>query len=374
MKIRVLHVLHQLAVGGAENGVVNIVNRMDSERFIPMIVTFVPGGKLRERVDESRVKVIEYLNKRLGNDWRLPVQLAKIFRKERPHIVHTHAWGTLCEGWIAVKLARVPVWIHGEHGTMEEKPFNRRIQRYLWRRADQVLAVSGVLANRLATTMHFPRKHIRAIVNGVNLSQFQPGLAVESLRASLKLSRDTRIVGIVGRLEPVKDHATFLQAMAYVVARYSNVCALIIGDGSLNLSLQQQVEKLKLTQHVRFLGRRDDIPQLLNLMDVFVLSSRSEGMSNTILEAMATGLPVVATHVGGNPEIVQDGETGMLVESDNSRELADSIIFLLKNSERRGQMGLAARKRVEETFSLQKMVSKYEELYFSLLSGNSRKF
>lgn len=374
MKIRVLHVLHQLAVGGAENGVVNIVNRMDSKRFISEIVTFVPGGRLRERVDESRVKVIEELNKRPGNDWRIPMQLAQILRRERPHIVHTHAWGTLCESWIAMKLASVSVWIHGEHGTMEEKTFNKRIQRYLWRRADQLLAVSEVLANRLAATMDFPRERIHTIINGVDLNRFRPELPVESLRASLNLSHETHIIGIVGRLEPVKDHFTFLQAMSDVVARHPNVCALIIGDGSLRSSLQHQVEKLKMTQHVRFLGRRSDIPQLLNLMDIFVLSSQSEGMSNTILEAMACALPVVTTNVGGNPELVIDGETGILVPTSAPERLGKAMLSLLSSSKRCTEMGEYGRKRVKTLFSLEQMVANYEELYLSLLPKKQEKY
>ena len=366
MKIRVIHVLHQLAVGGMENGVVNLVNRMDDARFMPEIVTFVPGGELRERVDTSRVKVIDDLNKRPGNDWRLPVQLAQIFRKERPHIIHTHAWGTLCESWLALKLTRMPVWIHGEHGTMQEKPLNKRIQRHLWGKADAVLAVSEVLADRLATTMDFPRERIRAIVNGVNLNRFQHGLDAQSERALLGIHADTPLIGIVGRLEPVKDHATFLHAMAYVVARYPTVCALIIGDGALHSALEAQAEQLDLTSHVRFLGRRDDVPQLLNLMDVFVLSSRSEGMSNTILEAMACALPVVATDVGGNPELVVDGETGTLVPPAAPEQLGEALLSLLCSPTYRAEMGKQGRQRVESLFSLERMVTNYEELYKSL--------
>ena len=372
-KIHVLHILHKLSVGGAENGVVNLSNRMDTSRFSVGIVSLSPGGKLMERVDSSRVSLIQDLNKQPGNDWQLPFQLAKIFKREHPHIVHSHAWGTLVETWLAKMLARVPIWIHGEHGTMQEKPMNRRIQRMVWGRADQVLSVSGVLADRLSETMAFPRESILPLLNGVEISKFQPKNQIKnniSLRDSLKIAPETKVVGIVGRLEPVKDHESFIKAIAYISNnsdsfRNGNLCALVIGDGALTSSMQELSEELGLTKVVKFLGRRNDVPELLDLVDVSVCSSLSEGMSNTILEAMASGLPVVATNVGGNPELVIEGKTGLLVPSAAPEKLGKALTSLLIDPDKCLEMGRKGKERANNHFTLDGMVKNYEDLYQS---------
>jgi sugar transferase (PEP-CTERM/EpsH1 system associated) len=372
-RIKVLHILHSLSVGGAENGVVNLVNRMDTATFSVGIVTLSPGGKLIDRVDTSRVKLIEELDKQPGNDWRLPFKLAGIFKREKPHIIHTHAWGTMMEGWLARIFAKVPLWIHGEHGTMQEKPLNKRIQRFFWGRADQVLSVSAELANRLSKTMDFSRDKILPILNGVDFTRFNHNeLNVKELKDTLKIGENTRVVGIVGRLEPVKDHASFLKAIAFMLKQQTDnlgqneFCVLVVGDGALTTSLKQLAEKLEVSSVVKFLGRRSDIPQLLRILDIFVCNSLSEGMSNTILEAMASGLPVVATNVGGNPELVIDGETGVLIPSEDPQKLGETLVTLLSDPGKCSEMGRRGKERIYTLFTLERMVKDYENLYQNL--------
>ncbi|MBI1923530.1 glycosyltransferase [Candidatus Poribacteria bacterium] len=354
-----------------ENGVANLVNHHNFTCFDPMICTLVGGGALTRRVNTTKVKLIE-LNKSSGNDPRITIQLWRVFKQEKPHIVHTHAWGTLCEGVIAAKLAGVPVIVHGEHGTIECRKKNIWIQRLLWGATDQVLSVSDMLRKELATEIGFPLEKIKPIINGVDTQKFSVFSNKERLKNTLGKSPDDVVIGTVGRLVPVKDYSTFLKALQILLKAGKEFHAIFVGDGPLNGELQCLANELRLSKNVTFLGNRHDIPDLLNTMDIFVLTSLHEGISNTILEAMACGLPVVATNVGGTPEIVEDGKTGILVSVQNPDELAGVIEILIENKELRGKMGKQGRRRVEENFSLERMVKNYEGLYLSLVWAKNK--
>jgi sugar transferase (PEP-CTERM/EpsH1 system associated) len=363
--IRVMHVVHSLQPGGMEHGVVKLVNGLDAARFTPSICSTTPGGALRPLVKPA-VPVIE-LDRRPGNDPKLPLALYRTFRQLRPHIVHTHAWGTLCEGLLAARLARVPVVVHGEHGTLQLKPYQARIQRFAWGRVDRLLSVSSRLAERMSATTGFPVERIDVIRNGVDLSRFGKAPR-DAARRALGLDDATVAIGTAGRLVAVKDQASLIDAAGIVIARGRDVVVLLAGDGPLAADLKAQAAARGIGERVRFLGHRVDIESVFAAMDIFVLSSVSEGLSNTILEAMASELPVVATRVGGADELVVDGETGFLVPSQSPSALAEAIDGLTTQPARRQEMASAARRRALDDFAIERMLQNYGEFYLAMSS------
>lgn len=367
-KIRLAHVSASLHYGGKENGVVNLVNGLDPAIFESYIFTYVRGGALAKRVDPARCRVVE-LGDKLGGDYRLYFKLARAFRRYRIHIAHTHSWATTMEGILGARLARVPIIIHGEHGTIKtDTRLHIHIQRWLWRTTDQVLAVSEMLRENLHKNFNFPQERIRVVANGVDLARFDLAHHGVDYKARLGLPANALTVGAIGRVVPVKAYPIFLQAAKLVCQEIPQAHFVIVGDGPQLDELVNLAEEYAITPRVHFLGARKDVPEILRGLEVYVLSSESEGMSNTILEAMASGRPVVATAVGGNPELVVDGETGLLVPPNNPHAMAAAITKLLRAPEQRRQMGRLGRERVEEKFSLDVMVRHYAKVYLEVFS------
>lgn len=367
-KIRIAHVSASLHYGGKENGVVNLVNGLDPDLFECYIFTYVRGGALAKRVDPERCRVVE-LGDKLGGDYRLYFKLARVFRRYRIHIAHTHSWATTMEGIIGARMAGVPIIIHGEHGTMKtETRLHIQIQRRLWRATDQVLSVSEVLRENLHKKFVFPKERIRVVANGVDLSRFNLSHNGVDYKARLGLPANALTVGAIGRVVPVKAYPVLLEACKLVFQEVPNAHLLLVGDGPLLDRLVQWALDNAMANRVHFLGSRKDVPEILRGLDVYVLSSESEGMSNTILEAMASGRPVIATAVGGNPELVVDGETGLLVPPNDPPAMAAAITKLLGEPQLRKQMGESGRRRVEEKFSLEVMVRNYAKVYLEVFS------
>lgn len=361
--VRVMHVLYALQPGGMEFGVVKLVNGLDRAMVRSSICSTCEAGSMKTHV-AADVPVFE-LGRRPGNDPRLICELVRLFRREQPHIVHTHAWGTLVEGLVAARLARVPIVIHGEHGTLQLKRHQRLVQRVSWWCTDQVLSVSSRLAERMALATGFAPGRIRTIRNGVDLSRFG-SIDRSAARRCLGLRDEEIAIGTVGRLVPVKDQGRLLDAAARLRDLGLPVTTLIAGEGPLRDGLLKQAEERGLGASVRLLGHRHDVEAVLAALDVFVLPSISEGLSNTILEAMATGLPVVATRVGGADELVADGTTGLLVPPRDSASLARALERLIRDSGERAVMGTEARRRARAEFDLPVMLSAYQALYLDI--------
>ncbi|MCI0695588.1 glycosyltransferase [candidate division KSB1 bacterium] len=367
-KIKIAHVSAHLQFGGKENGVVNLVNGLDPDIFESYIFTYVRGGPLAQRVDPSRCRVVE-LGDKLGGDYRLYFKVAREFWRYRIHIAHTHSWATLMEGIVGAKLAAVPIIIHGEHGTMQtESKLHIHMQRWFWRRADQILSVSEALRENLHQTFDFPKERIRVVANGVDLSRFDLSRNGVDYKARLGVPPEALVFGAVGRLVPVKAYPILLKAAKLVFREIPPAHLVIVGDGPLRNELVQLARDYNMLDRVHFLGTRKDVSEILRALDVYVLCSESEGMSNTILEAMASGRPVVATAVGGNPELVSDGETGLLVRPDHPHRLATAIMKLLREPACRRRLGQGGRRRVEEQFSLESMVRNYAKVYLELFA------
>lgn len=365
--LRVMHLLPSLAAGGMENGVVNLCNRFAPDAFGSTICALEQGGALEARLDLRRTGVL-LLRRGFGNDPRVPLKLARLLRRCRIDILHTHSWGTLMEGIAAAKLARTPVLIHGEHGTMETRKRNLFIQRWAWRIPHRILAVCSSLADQLSMVVGFPRERIAVIPNGVDTDRFRPADWKSESRRELGLPDGRLLIGMVARLIPVKDHAGVLHALAALRQGGCDIRLALAGDGPLIEELKQLAELLQIADRVHFLGEIDRVERLYKALDVFVSNSHREGMSNTILEAMACGLPVVATGVGAGPELLADGHAGRLVPPRDVAALTATLRELAERPSQRAALGEAARRRAEEHFSIATMVDAYSCLYSALAS------
>lgn len=362
--VRVMHVMYALQPGGMEFGVVKLANGLDPARVRSSICSTRPAvGNMTSYV-AAAVPVFE-LERRDGNDPALIWRLFRLFRRERPDVVHTHAWGTLVEGLVAARMAQVPFVVHGEHGTLQLRGYQARVQRLVWGRTTRVLSVSKKLAERMAAQTGFPPARITTIQNGVDVSRFSPALR-DAARVELGLPPGTLAIGTAGRLVPVKDHANLIDALALVRNRGGAFTALIAGEGPLRAETEARIAERGLVGQVRLLGQRTDIERVFAALDVFVLPSSSEGLSNTILEAMASGAPVVATNVGGAEELVDERRTGLLVPRQDPDALASAIQWMEADAIRRRDMGIAARAKAETAFSLDRMLKAYDALYLDL--------
>ncbi len=374
-QVNVLHVIETLDVGGAEGVVVDLANHF-SDRFRSTICCLKRSGPMASRLRPG-VEVIE-LGKEEGNDWGIPGRLARILRERRIHVLQSHNWAVFCESVAAGMLVRTPVRVHLQHGESAPPPAGLcgRLKRGLRFRVEEVLsraglhalvAVSEEVKSSLLRERRIPAGWVRVIRNGISLEPARTDQRTQK-RREWGLSPDAFVVMAVGRLAAIKNHALLVRAFARALPAAGRPAALVIaGDGAERPSLERLIEERGLRDHVRLLGVRRDVRDLLLAADVFAVSSLSEGISVALLEAMAAGLPAVATRVGGNAEVVADGETGLLVETGQEDPLARALLTLLGDETVRRRMGEAGRRRVERFFDLKKTVGAFEALYLEVL-------
>lgn len=368
--IRIAHVVDVLALAGMEYGVIKLVNRLDPERFQPVIFCLRHRNEEVKELLASRIPVLEF-RKPPGRNWRLIGRLASAFRSERIDIVHSHNWSTFLYAVAAARLARVPAVVHGEHGKdgTVRNPSRVLASRILARAVDRVCAVSRDLAEEVVRDWRVPPDRVVLIQNGVDLDAFTLKDSNSDLKRSLDLLPEHRVVMNTGGFRTVKDHPTLIRAFALLYKQDPLARLVLVGtgpEGDPRAGLDRLAADLGVADALRFPGVRSDVPRLLEICDVYVNSSRFEGMSNTILEAMAAGRPVVATDVGGNPELVTEGVTGFLVPAGEAEPMAARIGALLADAPLRRLMGAAGRSRIEAAHSMAGMVRAYSELYETL--------
>ncbi|KAF0221830.1 MAG: Glycosyl [Geobacteraceae bacterium] len=366
MRLRILHILHSLQVGGLENGVVNLINRLDPERFTHEICCIAEAGPMTERF--TRLVPVHVIGKGSGADHLLPLKIARVVRRVRPHIVHTRNWGTI-DGVLGGWLGGVRRIIHGEHGRDAADPQGANRRRMQFRRLIDCLVtryytVSGDLRRWLVEEVRLPPHKVTHLMNGVDVDRLRPATDRSIARRHAGFEPGEFLIGTIGRLDPVKDQATLVRAVTLLAARgIHGARALIVGGGPEEAKLKNLAFELGVADRVIFTGERQDVSELMSSLDVFVLPSIAEGISNTILEAMALGLPVVATAVGGNPELVAGGVTGELFAVGDAEDLAHKLAWYMNDRWRCQEQGAAGRRRVEREFSLERMVECYAHLY-----------
>jgi sugar transferase (PEP-CTERM/EpsH1 system associated) len=364
-------VVNSLEAGGLENGVVNLVN-VAAESYRHVIICMTTEGSFRARLKPG--VEIRAMGKRPGKDLRAFGRLIALLRRLRPAVVHSRNWATF-DAVLAARIARAPAVVHGEHGRDISDPNGTNRRRRRLRRAcaplvDRFVAVSEDLHRWLVEDIRISAHKVVTIRNGVEVTRFGALSRVEA-RRRLGIAADRLVVGTVGRLDPVKDQDGLLDAFSRLRSRRPDTVLVIVGDGPCRAQLENHITDLALQDRVLLLGERRDIPEILMALDVFVLPSVAEGMSNTILEAMATGLPVLATRVGGSPELVEDGLTGRLVPPRDPAALAGAIDTYFEDGHLRDLHGKAGRQRAVDHFDLSRMARDYTHLYSTLLGERS---
>jgi len=293
----------------------------------------------------------------------------RLIRRENISLIHAHEFSAIVYGWIVARITGIPFvgTIHGKNYYWEKA--RRRLAYRMVSRAGRLVAVSEDLKQFVVEKVGIPASRILMIYNGVKPDILVSDAEVDSCRAELGLQAGDRVIGSVGSLYQVKGHRYLLDAMPAVLSRHPNTVLLLVGRGELEVSLKEQAKRLGIDRQVRFLGMRQDVPRLLAAMEVFVLPSLSEGLSMAVLEAMASGKPVVATRVGGNPELLDYGKAGLLVRSEDAQDLAANLTKILDDGEMIRAMGRAGEDRVLRNFTMDRMVAQYRDLYWRLVGS-----
>jgi len=360
--MNVLQVVLTLNIGGLERFLLEFVSNLPKD-IQSTIVCLEKKGALGGKFGD--VPVIE-LNKPPGIHLSVAYQLAKIIRGQKIDIVHTHNPAPHFYGSLAGFLTRTPV-LHTKHGRNRPEDHGElALAKISNRLTDIIVAVSDDAADLCAVLEHADRSKIRRIYNGIDLARFAGRVTRKERLLRLGVPDGCVTAGMVGRICKDKDHETLIKSLDYIDCGPSNFRLLIIGDGPLRGEIESLVASRGVGEYVIFTGMRDDIPALLSELDFCILSTNTEGHSITLLEAMAAGLPCIATAVGGNPEVVEDGVTGFLVPHRNPQALAEKISFMVLNSESARVMGEAGRKRVKERFNILQTVKQYMDLYQTL--------
>jgi sugar transferase (PEP-CTERM/EpsH1 system associated) len=372
----IVHLIHRLDVGGLENGLINLINQMPPERYRHAIVCLKDFSNFHHRIKAEGVEIIA-LNKREGKDWRHYVHLYRTLKRLQPALIHTRNLASI-EGQLLALAAGIKLRVHSEHGRdandVDGKNRKHRLLRRLLRPlVGHFIAVSRDLQRWLIDSIGVPVTQVTQINNGVDSMQFHPRLGpAATIGPAGFLCAQAFVIGSVGRMIDAKDFATLVRAFVLLTADGQRplLRLMIIGDGPCRSQCQALLQEAGLRDMAWLPGARDDIAQLMRSMDLFVLPSLTEGSSNTILEAMASGLPVVATAVGGNVDLVQPGCTGALVAPMAPHLLALAINNYCSSPELAKQHGMLARRAVLSHYSVPAMANGYLAVYDALMTGN----
>ncbi len=355
--LRVCHVSLTLCTGGLERLLVDFARHYDRERFELSFVVLQEQGQPAEDIRNLGCEVLSLPLQKLGR-WERFQKMISLCHMLKPDVLHTHNAFPHWYGAIAGTWCRVPAIVHSRHGRRFGQTWKEKLQFAVASRlSDRVVGVSDDTATLCRAVGHLSQKKVTRIWNGIDLNRFVYRVP------------NAKPVGIsVGRLSAEKDFPTLIRAVSLVREALPEFQFYLVGDGPERNRLERLSQELGLDGCLHFLGERQDVPDLLAASTVYAGSSLTEGISLTLLEAMAVGLPVVATQVGGNPEIVIPGETGELIETGDSHALAKEILKLCLNPWQAESYGRNGRSRVERHFSIQGMVRQYESLYQTLLT------
>lgn len=368
MSTSILYLITELSTGGAQMALLRLLQELDRERFTPSVACLYNGdGAVAQEIRALGIDVFDaqmHHKVDLAAMWRL----YRHIRRVRPAILHTSLFHANLPGRVLGRLAGLagtlaPIVICSERTMAMESEWRYRANRWTIGLVDRVTAVSANVRDFCVSHIGLPAEKLVVIPNGVDLPE-GPLASSEAARAELGLPPDGPVIGAVTRLDPVKGMDFLIQALAAIDGTH----LAVIGDGPERAPLEALAESLGVDARVHWAGHRRDVLHLLPGFDLFVQPSLHEGMPNTVLEAMVAGLPVAATAVGGTPEVVVDGVTGLLVPPRDPGGLAEAIATLLHNPDLRRTMGQAGRQRVAEHFTVKRMVEQTEEMYEQLLT------
>ncbi len=365
---KIAFIIDDLGLGGAQRQLLELVKGLDRSRFQPVLFSLSEQKTaLKEEIEKTESPLV-LLDQQGKFSFPVLYKLWKGLQNFSPTIVHTYLFTADFYGRIAAKLAGVPILISSIRST---EPNKKRhyiwADRYLATWCDAIIVNAFCIGGLIVVREKIEKSKIFTIHNGVDLLRFDLPGENGLFRRSLGIPEGAVVLGTVGRLGPEKDHPTLLEAFSQIRRRGHDAFLLVVGDGTLRSVLVKQAERLGIGPYVRWLGPRNDIPEILRSLDLFLLPSRYEGCPNVVLEAMAAQICVVATAVGGTPEVIRHGETGVLVKPGEAKEMVEAVCALLENPQQILEMGREARRAVSESFSVGRMVEKTESLYKDLL-------
>lgn len=369
LSLNVGFILHVMQVAGAEVLVAQTI-RLLSAKIKSTVFCLDSIGPIGEQLQSEGVKVI-CLQRKPGRDWGLGKRLAVAAKEHQIDVMHAHQYTPYFYAAMARIYGgaryRLILTEHGRHYPDIVSPLRRTINRvFLSRYADAVNACCRFSAEALAQNDGFRRSLVEVIENGIQYDRYQKQPDRADLRKQLGLDCKRRYIATVARFHPVKDHDSLIRAFAQLTAQYDDVDLLLVGDGALREQLASLVKTLGIENRVRFLGVRSDVPDILQAVDIFALTSLCEAASLTLLEAMASGLPVVVTDVGGNPEIVRKDIDGYLAPRQDVHGIAQALRKLLDDPEQARKMGASGRECVREHYTLDRTINRYYQLYRQL--------
>ncbi|HZU37761.1 MAG TPA: GT4 family glycosyltransferase PelF [Gemmataceae bacterium] len=367
----VCQVLHTMVVGGAEVLAARLARQLcESYRFV--FVCLDDLGKLGEELRKDGFPV-HVLGRRPGLDWRCAWRLGRLLRREQVALIHAHQYTPFLYALLArIVYRRPPILFleHGRHYPDQPRRKRRIANRLLPRRSDRIVAVGEAVRQALIDIEGFPPERVARIYNGIDLSAYEDNnLQRQQTRRDLGAESEDVLIALVARLDYLKDHATAIRTMARLAPRCPRAKLLLVGEGPQRPHIEEAIRALNVSTQVQLLGYRRDIPQVLAAADIFLLTSISEGIPLTVIEAMAAGLPVVATRVGGLAEVVEEGRSGWLVPTGDDAALAEALEKLARDPAKRAEMGKQGRTRALDLFSESRMVAEYDALYRRMLDA-----
>lgn len=373
--IPLLHLITELSIGGAQMVLLRLLNNMDRQRYQPTVACLYNGdGIVAQQIRDLGIRVVDL---EMRSKWRMDAfaRFWALLRQQRPTILHTWMFHANIPGRLLGRAARVPVIIGSEHTMGQESQFRQWINRWSGPLTDGVICVSEQVRAFAEQQIGLPPQKLTVIPNGIELQRFDRLPSQAEVRRRFGLPQTSTVMGAIGRPRPVKGYRYLIDAFAQLAPAHPALTLLLVGNGPERAALTEQARQKGLVDRAFFLDDQTDIPALLPALDLLVAPSLWEGMPMVVLEAMAARLPVVATRVGGTPDVVADGETGLLVAPSDAMQLAQSIERLLVDPGLRQQMGRAGRARAEQNFSIEQNVAQTQALYERLVrkTGNSKR-
>ena len=373
--LRIGFVVHTFHVGGLERCIARLANHLDRRYFQPLIFCLNKSSDAADWITCDDVEIVE-LRKKSGNDPRIVRRLAKELRRHSVHIAHSHNWGTLLETSIARRFAGVARHVHAERGMeledLRAASMRTRLRgiatRWALNRTDAIVAVCDPVKRNLISRCGELRHKILVVPNGIDCPTKQPGAQTrEELRRQLGLSPGATLLGSVGRLAAVKDFPTAVRAIAKLVAAKANVHFVLVGAGPEESEIKRVVKELNVGERVHLVGQQSDVAAWLEAMDIYLNVSLNEGMSQSVLEAMACGLPSVVTNVGSNSCLVGgDDPCGEVVPAGGSHQIAEAVKRLISNPALAEKFRGNAEQRFHDKYRVDQMVRMYENIYMKM--------
>ncbi len=369
-KFKILYVFAALPVGGAEQVLVTELEGLDKNLFAPMVCVISEKGPVGELIEGMGLPVVPLLRMKKNQfDYNIIWELKNLMLRERPSIVHTHLYDGGKYGRIAARMAKVPGIVHTAHNVyVKRRTKYHLINRILSSFTDRIIAVSKAVKESLVRYDRINREKIQVIYNGIDLSKFGGPLTKNEVRVELGIKPDEYVIGVIARLEEQKGHRYLLEALSHIPEHLASLKILIVGDGQLRSALEAETKKRALSSNVFFLGTRKPITPILKALDLFLLPSLWEGFSMAILEAMAAGIPVIATMVGGAGEVITSGKDGRLIPPGDAQSLAEAIKDALLHKDKYLEMARIGRERVGQNFSQDKHMEALQTLYLQILT------